>query len=440
MNKKSYILAIDIGTSSLKAGLFDRNYQLLTTREAEYSYHSFGMCVQIGPEKIWKAFQEIMKKLRDYLPRVEMVVPCVFSPALIAMDEDGKALHPAIIHWDRRSVKQAKEALTKVGKEKFLRIAGNVPYPGGISVTSLLWLKEKEKQVFEKAFKFGHMNTFLVKRLTGRWSIDPTNASLTGLYNTVACSDWSEEIARELEIPLEKLPPVIASTEIVGKVTKEIARNTGVRWGTPVMMGSNDTSSAALGAGVVESGQILNISGSSELLTICMDRPIPDEKYYLRTHPVPNRWLMFDITTGGFALEWFHSQFCREMSREEFYNSYLRRLMEKKMSSPVSFNPYLAGDRTSLRQKKASFSGLTLSSTRDDCIFALIKGTVGRMEKTLRKMGKLIDLDRTIYLTGGGVNETLMGYKRKVFSGFAIIVKNDCALKGCAYMAKMKLG
>lgn len=59
----------------------------------------------------------------------------------LVLDEDGNALYPAIIHWDRRSVKQAKEALAKVGKEKFLRIAGNIPYPGGISVTSILWLK-----------------------------------------------------------------------------------------------------------------------------------------------------------------------------------------------------------------------------------------------------------------------------------------------------------
>ena len=261
MNKESYILAIDIGTSSLKAGLFNRNYQLLTAREAEYSYHSFGVCVQIEPGEIWKAFQKVMKKLKDYLPRVEIVVPCVFSPALIALDEDGNAICPAIIHWDRRSVKQAKEALAKVGKENFLRIAGNIPYPGGISLTSILWLKEKEKQVFEKAFMFGHMNTFFVKKLTGKWSIDPTNASLTGLYNTVAYSDWSEEIARELEIPLEKLPPIIPSSEIVGNVTREVARRTGMRSGTPVIMGSNDTSSAALGAGVLESGQILNISG-----------------------------------------------------------------------------------------------------------------------------------------------------------------------------------
>lgn len=439
MNKKFYILALDIGTSSLKVGLFNRSLQMVTTGRAEYSYRSFGMCFQIEPEKVWKAFLKVMEELRDYLNKVELVVPCVFSPALMALDEDGNALYPAIIHWDRRSVKQAKEALAKVGKEKFLHIAGNIPYPGGISVTSILWLKQKKKKVFEKAFKFGHMNTFFVKRLTNKWSIDPTNASLTGLYNTIAYSDWSEEMARQLEIPVEKLPPVVPSTEIVGKVTREVARSTGIRFGTPVMMGSNDTSSAAVGAGVLKSGQILNISGSSEILTICMDRPIPHEKYYLRTHPLPHKWLMFDITTGGFALEWFRSQFCREMSQEEFYNSYLKKLLEKKISSSVNFNPYLAGDRTSLRQKKASFSGLTLTTTRDDCMFALMEGTVGRMKKTLEKMAKLIDMDKTIYLTGGGANEALMGYKRRLFSGFNIVVKDNCSLQGCAFMAKMKL-
>ena len=83
-------MAIDIGTSSLKVGLFNRNLQMLTTHIAEYSYHSFGMCFQIEPEKVWKAFLKVMEPLRDYLSKVELVVPCVFSPALIALDEDGK--------------------------------------------------------------------------------------------------------------------------------------------------------------------------------------------------------------------------------------------------------------------------------------------------------------------------------------------------------------
>ena len=439
MNKKPYILALDIGTSSIKAALVDKDFHILVTEKVDYSYQTHGTYVQTEPEKIWKAFLKVIKKMAEDLSTIKLVVQCVFSPALIALDESGDPLYPAIIHWDRRSIKQAKKALLKIGKKKFLETAGNIPYPGGISVTSILWIKENKGEIFKKTFKFGHMNTFFAKRLTDNWSIDPTNASLTGLYNTVAYSGWSEEIARELEIPLQKLPPIVPSTKIVGKITKKAANITGIKSGTPLLMGANDTSSAAVGAGVLKNGQILNVSGSSEILTICLEKPIANEKYYLRTHPLPDRWLMFDITTGGFALEWFRSQFCEEMSEKNFYQIYLRKILEKKRKCRVKFNPHLAGDRTSLRQKTASFSGLTLSTTRDDCLYSLMEGTVGRMRKTLSKMAKLIKLDKTIYLTGGGANKVLMDYKKKIFPDFDFVVKENCSLQGCLYIAKMKL-
>ncbi len=439
MKTKSYILALDIGTSSLKAGLFDQNYDLIFSDKVDYTYDTYGMHVQMDPEKIWKAFIAVTRKIKDYLDRIELVVPCVLSPSLIAMDESGNPLYPSIIHWDRRSTQQARKALSQIGKERFLKLAGNLPYPGGISLTSLLWIKEKEPAIFKKAAKFGHMNTFFLKRLTDNWSMDPTNASLTGLYNTVTGSGWIEAFAHEFEVPIGKLPPVIQCLEIVGKVTKEVASATGIKSGTPVLMGSNDTSSAALGAGVLENGQILNISGSGELLAVCLDRPIPDEKYYLRTHPFPNRWLVFDLTTGGFALEWFRCQFCREMSEEEFYDSYLDALLKEKRKTTVRFLPYLAGDRTSLTHKKASFSGLTLSSSREDCLSAISEAILGRARNLLNKMAKKIELDSFIYLTGGRANQALLDYKKRRLPGFEIVVKEDCALHGCAAMARKSL-
>jgi len=436
MKREFYILALDIGTSSTKAGLFDQDYRLTISDKVDYGYETLGMKVQMDPEKIWRAFLEVAGKLRDYANKIDLVVQCVLSPSLIPMDESGNALYPSILHWDRRSAEQGRKALALIGKERFLNLAGNLPYPGGISLTGLLWLKEKESGIFKKAFKFGHMNTFFIKRLTGQWSIDPTNASLTGLYNTVAYSDWIEEFCQEFEIPLEKLPPVIPCLKIVGSVTREVAHATGIRSGTPVLMGSNDTSSAALGAGVLENGQILNISGSGELLAICLDRPIPDERYYLRTHPLPGRWLLFDLTLAGFALEWFRLQFCREMSEEEFYQSYLKGILHEGRKTPVRFHPYLAGDRTSLKQKKASFSGLTLSTSRDECLYAIMEAVTGRTERLLNKMGKAIELDKVIHLTGGAANQALMDYKKRRFPEFDIAVMEDCALHGCAFMAR----
>ncbi|MEN3183985.1 MAG: FGGY family carbohydrate kinase, partial [Atribacterota bacterium] len=306
-----YVLTIDAGTSSLKSALFDKNFSLVTQDRVEYTYEAHGLSVQIDPNVVWQAFLKVMSKLQDqgYAKRVGLVVPCVFSPALIAMDSEGTPLFPAIIHWDRRSVKQARKAVRIVGKEKFLEIAGNVPYPGGISLTSMLWLKEERPEVFQKASVLGHLNTFLLKKLVDRWLIDPTNASVTGLYETTTASGWSKELTQELGIPLEKLPPVVSSLEVAGYVSEEAARLTGLRSGVPVLVGSNDTSAAAVGAGLFREGQVLNISGSSEILVVCLEKPLPSERYYLRTHPFPGKWLMYDIVIGGFALEWFRTQF-----------------------------------------------------------------------------------------------------------------------------------
>lgn len=433
------LLVLDVGTSSLKAAVFDEHFVPVAKEKVEYTYEAEGLKMQIDVEKVWNALVTATRRFQKegHFRNLELVVPCVFSPALIAMDEEGKPLYPAIIHWDRRSAKQAKKALSIIGKERFLGTSGNIPYPGGISVTSLLWLKEEEEEIFRRAFQFGHLNTFLLKRLTGRWAIDPTNASITGLYDTVGRSGWCESIARELGIPLEKLPPVFSCLEVVGEVTKEAAQVTGIPPGTPVLMGSNDTSAAALGAGLLESGQILNISGSSEIITICLDRPLPHEKYYLRTHPLPGRWLAYDIVIGGFALDWFFEQFCREMTREEFYTSYLQRVLEGR-GNKVRFVPYLTGDRTDLRQRTGALFGLTLSTTREDCLYALVEAMVNRMQRTLTMMAEHLPLSRTLVLTGGGV-KALVDYKRRVFRDFSIEVKEDCSLWGCVEMAKRVL-
>ncbi len=88
-------------------------------------------------------------------------------------------------------------------------------------------------------------------------------------------------------------------------------------------------SEGKLAGGDVE-GEILNISGSSELLTITLKRPSPSRKYNLRTHVVKDRWVVFVITVSGIALEWFRAQFCREMAKKAFYGEYLPGVLQNK--------------------------------------------------------------------------------------------------------------
>jgi len=193
------------------------------------------------------------------------------------MDKQGNCLYPAIIHLDRRSVKQSKRALKIVGKKRFLEINGNLPFPGGISLTSIMWLQDNHLDIYNNTYKFGHLNTYLHKIFTDRFVIDPTNASFTGLYETLKWEGWSGELCSLLNISQSKLPDIVPSTCILGELNKRASKLTGLKEGIHVVMGANDTSSAALGAGAVENGSILNVSGSNEIITITTDSPLPHE-------------------------------------------------------------------------------------------------------------------------------------------------------------------
>jgi sugar (pentulose or hexulose) kinase len=435
------ILSADFGTTSVKLSILDEQLAILRSHKQGYTYEVEGRSVQIDPDVVFRAFVDGIAVFGDSLRTIDVLCICALCPSLIAMDREGKPLHPAIIHLDKRSVAQARQALGRVGKDRFLAINGNLPFPGGISLTSILWLKRHRPSIYAETFRFGHMNTYLHRIFTDRFVIDPTNASFTGLYETLTWGGWSEEICSGLGIDRGKMPRIVGSDAVVGALTGRAARLTGLKSGTPVVMGSNDTSHAALGAGAVENGSILNVSGSNEIITITTDRPIPHEKVYLRTHAVRGRWLVLAITVGGLALEWFRREFYREMKKIEFYEQYLPGFVTGRFrKTDVRFFPHLAGDRHSISQKKGAFHGITLESTREDLLAALLTGIFEPIHLVLDIYGQKISLRKEVVLTGGMVNQAYLDFKRRQFGDFTFRRVNECSTLGNGKMALMALG
>ncbi len=425
------ILSIDFGTSSVKMAVLNDREEILTDAKEEYAYQVIDKHkIQIDPEIMYAAFLKGMKKFSAHLKDIELVVPCVFAPVFIPLGKDGKALHPAIIHLDRRSYAQSKFALAAVGRKDFLSINGNLPFAGGISCTSMLWYKDNLPELYRKTYKLGHMNTFLQRKLTGKWLIDPSNASFTGLYETLKMGTWSGKICGALGIDRGLLPEITPSISIAGPLTKEAAADTGLRAGIPVAMGANDTTSAAFGSGAVNNGDILNISGSNEIITVTTDAPVPHEKYYIRSSMEPGKWLYLAITVGGFALEWFRKEFYSEMDKKTFYGTFLSEFVKTHTHTDVKFKPYLAGDRHSLVKKKGAFTGLTFESTREDLLLGLLVGTYEPVFNTINILKKRMTLNPHIFWTGGMVSGAYQDFKRRIFKGFDFNMRRECSTIG----------
>lgn len=432
---------MDFGSSSVKMGVFDEFGKCLSSAKEEYEFEvvdKFG--IQIDANLMIKAFIDGLAKFEEYINKIDVVV-CDVALSVLAMDKEGNPLYPMMLHLDRRSYSQSEFALKAVGKEKFMSINGNLPFAGGITCTSILWIKDNLPDIYKKTYKFGHFNTFFLKKLVGKFMIDPSNASFTGLYETVKEGGWSKEICNGLGIDVSKLPDIVPSKSIAGYLSKEAHELTGLPQGIPVVVGANDTTSAAYGAGAVESGDILNISGSNEIITVTTDNPIPDEHYYLRTSVDSGKWLYLTITVGGNAVEWFREEFFKEISKDEFYLKYLPKFYKKYSDIDLTminekFEPYLAGDRHSLIKKTGAFTGLTFDSTRESLLLSLFIGTYEPIFNMIDICKNQLKLNHDIYWTGGMINDDYLKFKKNIFKDFDFKAKKDCSELGNVKIAR----
>jgi sugar (pentulose or hexulose) kinase len=431
------ILSIDVGTQSLKACIVDRELSILERAQVFYSPQVKSKNrVEIDAEILWRAFIDACSRLKQ-IKQVDGISFSTLCPSPLPMDAKGDPLYPVILHLDRRSYRQAVWVLDQVGEEKMLHIAGNLPIPGGISVTSLLWLRDHETAIYDRRdITFGHVVTFFLKRLTGRFVIDPSNASFTGLYNTVAYADWDDDLLQATQIDRQKLPDILMSTTVAGELIQPAARSAGLTPHIPVVIGANDTTCAAVGADVTEPGMLMNTSGTVEIMVLCLDEPLISRNHLLRTHAYSNRWLaMRTVGAGGASVEWFRKTFCKEMSTAEFYNDYLADVLSSPRRPQVCFHPYLSGDRHRIQQKSASFTRLTLNTTREDFLLALVHGIVSFQIDGLLEWQKSVRLDSRIFHVGGGASEAYTRYKQKLLDDFTFIQLGETAVIGAARLA-----
>ena len=431
------ILAIDVGTQSLRACILNSELSLVERQQVPYTPQVISRDkVEIDAEILWNALVQACGRLKQR-DRVKVVTFSTLCPSLLPMDAAGKPLRPIILHLDRRSYEQSQWALQRVGEDKFLEIAGNLPVPGGISLTSLLWIRDHEPDIYSKKdVCFGHAVTFFLKRLTDRFVIDPSNASFTGLYDTVGYGDWDERLYEPLGIDRSKLPEVLMSTSIAGELIEPAARMLGLPEDIPVVIGANDTTCATVGAGVTRSGDIMNTSGTVEILVLCLEKPIVSRNHLLRTHAYPGRWLaMRTVGAGGASIEWFRTNFCKEMTKEMFYQEYLKKVLSPKKMPEARFYPYLSGDRHRIKRKSGAFTRMTLNTDRDDLLLALAYGIIAFQIESISEWRKSVRLSSEIYHVGGGASDAYTGYKQGILNDFRFVQLGETTLAGAAKLA-----
>ncbi|MGA2583435.1 MAG: FGGY family carbohydrate kinase [Tepidisphaeraceae bacterium] len=397
-----HLLGLDIGSSSVKAGIVRNGKILHGPARADFVSRFEGVRAEVDPAAILKAIRQAINDLSSAAKKADVLGLTGMSPAWVAMDQRGKALTPIITHQDRRSVHVAEKLEKRVGKAKHLRIAGNRPFPGGISSTTAAWFVENHPEIIRRADLLGHLNTFLHRRLTGRRVIDPSNASFTGLYETVKQGGWSDELIHAVGVKRNQLPEILESNVIAGHASTAAARELGLPDGIPVLAGIIDTSSAMFEAGAAI-GQLLNVGGSTDVLGLCTSRPHPHEKLLTRALGVGRKWMTVGtLAASGSAIRWCWEQLFCDMPEEKFYRLVDHLAGKNADPAGVVFDPYLAGERTSIEQKRAAFHGLTLGTTRLEMLAAVVDALARASAVRVELLKSLsAKIDRNVMTSGG---------------------------------------
>lgn len=404
------LLGIDVGSSSVKCAILrDGDVRGRITRAFFPTRHE-GVRVEVDADAILKAIRDSVVQLGTSARRADAVALAVMSPAWVAMDRRGKALTPIITHQDRRSVEVALRLEQRVGRERHLQLAGNRPFPGGISSTTWAWHLEHRPQVLRRADLVGHLNTFLHRRITGARVTDPSNASFMGLYRTLDQSGWSDELCDAIGVNRSRLPEVIEGDRIGGKAGGGAARDVGLADGVPVAVGVVDTSAAMLLTGA-RPGQLLNVCGSTDVLALCTDRPRPHEKLLTRALGVGRRWMSVStLAAAASAVYWAKRELFPDWSLARFQRAVKRiglgpartKGADGSTNSGVVFEPYLAGERTSIEQRQGAFTGLTLATTREQMLEAVVESLVAASAARLELLDtQPVKIRRDVVVSGG---------------------------------------
>lgn len=319
------VLAHDFGTTGNKATLFTPEGTLLASHYLPYQteYPKPGWAEQ-NPDDWKRTFIGSTKAVLSQAGiRAEDLAAVSFSAHMlgcIPIAEDGHVLRKRVLLWaDHRSQEQARIIENRIGWETFYRRTG-----GGLELAlypaaKLLWLKENEPEIYRRAHLFLGTKDLLVHWLTGRFVTDYSDASNTGLLDLTQ-RRWAEDYVEVLGLDLHKLPEeILPSNEIVGHVTREAARETGLAEGTPVVLGGGDVPCAAVGAGVVAEGTAYNYIGSASWVAVAGSKGVfdPEMRPFNLCHLVPGMYVSQLATySAGVVHEWFKDHICVSETRD----------------------------------------------------------------------------------------------------------------------------
>ena len=453
----SYLLGVDIGTYSSKG--------VLVTLEGEVAYshvvpHDMAMPkpghFEHDADKVWwHDFVEITKNLLSKSgidpKNILSIGVSAIGSCVLPIDKDGNPLRPGILYGIDTRATEEIEYLEKVIASEDLPIPKDTNLTSQTSGPKILWIRNHEPEVYEKTRWFLTSEAYIVYKLTGIPSIDIyTAGGYAPIFDPVSIS-WIEEMEDHIT-EIKRLPNFYWSHEVVGGVTPDAAKITGLTEGTPVIAGTTDAASEAISAGLSKIGDMMIMFGSTIFFIQKTEKLIRPEKFWASNFMSEGTYAFLGgMSSAGSLTRWFLNEFAQvelEAEKAGGVNAFAALAELAAESEPGAKGlvalPYFEGERTPIHDPKAKgvLFGLSLKHSRGDVYRAILESVAYGIRHNIDEMKKEGVEAKRILSVGGGTKNLVWMQIVSDIAGISLNIPEQSigASYGDAFMAGLGVG
>jgi sugar (pentulose or hexulose) kinase len=419
----SRFLAIDAGTTSMKAAIFDPEGSLLAVDREEYRLETPAPAVvELDAELYWAACCRAVRNVIEAsgTPAGEVLSLCISSQGetLIPVNAAGEPLRKAIVWLDNRAVEEAKLIRKAFGEQAMFRVSGQPEVVPTWPACKILWIRHNEPQVFRQADKFLLLEDYLLHRLTGQF-VTERALQVSSMLLDIVAKDWHRPMLDFIGIAPDRLGRLMEPGEVVGPTIGAGAAEAGLLAGTVATTGAMDQVIAALGSGNVAPGVVTDNTGGALAVIATLEGPLfdPLRRVPCHYHAMPDTYCLMPWSqTAGMALKWFRDAFYAgelgeaRRSGVDPYDLMTREADQAPAGSDgLVVLPHLEGAACPEFNPAARgvFFGATLRHGRAHFVRALMEAVAYMLKRNIDLLRELEVPVREVRSTGGGARSEL---------------------------------
>lgn len=409
---QGYILAIDIGTSHVRALLYSRDSGVLAQSAQGYpTFYPQLFYVEQDPDEIFQAVVEVIQEVMQIasLPagQVRALVFAGINQSLIPVDQDGIALMHSFNWADKRALTQNTRLRKQFNLEEIKKKTGCTLHPM-YHLPRLIWIKEEAPQIFTQAKRFISIKEYITERLFDEELVDYSIASGTGLWN-MHTKNWDNDLLKAAGVKPEQFSRCVETTTLFSKgLTARVAAQVGLKAGTPGVIGAYDGALAHLGSVGMRDDLMSFTVGTGAALRRKQNAPniIPGTEawcYYL----AEDNWLLGGVLhDSGNVLKWFVDRFLSSIPDQADAYAHFEELASSVPagSEGLMLIPHLGGERCphDFPESEGLLYGLTFNHGLNHLARAILEGLTYNLYSVYRMIAP--DLAPTLVISGGILN------------------------------------